>query len=130
MHNAPSTNPQAHLKCIVDLDGVESADDAPDTSYYQWVTFMFAIQAAIFFLPYKVWASLEGGLIASFGVDGKSPVMISEEAKYDDGVVQEAVIEKFVKYFKSIFHHNSWYFASYVFCKLHSICSIMSSFSL
>ena len=35
---------QAHVKCIVDLDGVESADDAPDTSYYQWVTFMFAIQ--------------------------------------------------------------------------------------
>ena len=26
---------QKHLKCIVDLDGVESADDAPDTSYYQ-----------------------------------------------------------------------------------------------
>ena len=22
-------------KCIVDLDGVESKDDAPDTSYYQ-----------------------------------------------------------------------------------------------
>ena len=67
---------------------------------------MFAIQAAIFFLPYKVWASLEGGLIASFGVDGKSPIMISEKAKYDDGVVQEAVIEKFVKYFQSIFHHT------------------------
>jgi len=108
---------QAHLKCIVDLDGVESADDAPDTSYYQWVTFMFAIQAAIFFLPYKIWASLEGGLIASFGTDAKTPIMISEDAKYDDGVVQEAVIEKFVKYFKAIFHHNSWYFASYVFCE-------------
>ena len=80
---------------------------------------MFAIQAAIFFLPYKVWASLEGGLIASFGVDGKSPIMISEEAKYDDGVVQEAVIEKFVKYFKSIFHRNSWYFAAYVFCNYY-----------
>ena len=109
---------QAHLKCIVDLDNVESADDAPDTSYYQWVTFMFAIQAAIFFFPYKLWKSLEGGLIESFGTDGKTPIMISEEAKYDDGVVQEAVIEKFVKYFKSIFHHNSWYFASYVFCKI------------
>ena len=32
------------MKCIVDLDGIESEDDAPDTSYYQWVTFMFAIQ--------------------------------------------------------------------------------------
>merc|ERR1712130_395124 len=59
----------------------------------------------------------EGGLMASFGTDGKSPVMMSEDALYDDGVVMEAVIEKFVKYFKSIFHHNSWYFASYIFCE-------------
>ena len=43
--------------------------------------------------------------------------MISEEAQYDDGVVQEAVVEKFVKYFKAIFHHNVWYFASFVVCK-------------
>ena len=34
-------------------------------------------------------------------------VMITEDAKYDDGVVQEAVVEKFVKYFKAIFHHSS-----------------------
>ena len=26
---------QRHMKCIVDLEGVESIDDAPDTSYYQ-----------------------------------------------------------------------------------------------
>lgn len=55
--------------------------------------------------------------MASFGTDGKSPVMMSEDAMYDDGVVMEAVIEKFVKYFKSIFHHNGWYFASYIFCE-------------
>ena len=35
---------QPHLKCIVEQEGVMSADDAPDTSYYQWVTFMFCIQ--------------------------------------------------------------------------------------
>ena len=55
--------------------------------------------------------------MASFGTEGKSPVMMSEDAMYDDGVVMEAVVEKFVKYFKSIFHHNSWYFASFIFCK-------------
>jgi len=108
---------QPHLKCIVEQEGVQSADDAPDTSYYQWVTFMFAIQAAIFFLPYKIWTALEGGLLASFGTDGKTPVMVTEDANYDDGVVQEAVVEKFVKYFKAILHHNSWYFASFVFCE-------------
>ena len=29
---------QDHMKCVVDQEGIESADDAPDTSYYQWVT--------------------------------------------------------------------------------------------
>ena len=117
------------MKCIADLEGVESADDAPDTSYYQWVTFMFALQAAIFYFPYKLWKGVEGGLMASFGTDGKSPVMITEDAMYDDGVVMEAVIEKFVKYFKSIFHHNSWYFASYIFCEFWlKIFTIFQSF--
>ena len=37
---------QAHLKCIVEQEGVMSADEAPDTSYYQWVTFMFCLQVA------------------------------------------------------------------------------------
>ena len=46
--------------------------------------------------------------------------MISEDAKYDDGVVQEAVVEKFVKYFKAIFHHNQWYFGYFGACKLSS----------
>ena len=55
--------------------------------------------------------------MASFGTEGKSPVMMSADAMYDDGVVMEAVVEKFVKYFKSIFHHNTSYFASYVFCE-------------
>jgi len=115
---------QAHMKCIVDqyndatLEKFVSADDAPDTKYYQWVVFVFALQAAIFYLPYKLWALLEGGLIQSYGTDGKSPVMLNEEAKYDDGVVQEAVVEKFVKYTKAIFHHNTWYFANFVMCEL------------
>ena len=44
-------------------------------------------------------------------------VMISVESRYDDGVVMEAVVEKFVKYFKSIFHHNTWYFVYFVTCR-------------
>ena len=69
---------QPHMKCIVELEGVESVDDAPDTSYYQWVTFMFCIQAALFYLPYRIWTALEGGVLASFGTEGKTPVMIRE----------------------------------------------------
>lgn len=114
---------QRHFGCTVDQvdqDGniLESEDKAPDTAYYQWVTFVFAIQAAVFFFPYKIWSALEGGLLAAFGTDAKTPIMISEDAQYDDGVVMEAVTEKFVKYFKSIFHHNSWYFGYFVACEI------------
>ena len=59
------------MKCIVDLEGVESADDAPDTSYYQWVTFMLLFQAGSFILPFKAWEAMEGGLIKTFGTDGQ-----------------------------------------------------------
>ena len=45
-------------------------------------------------------------------------VMVTRDTKDDDGVVQEAVVEKFVKYFKAIFHHNSWYFTYFVTCEL------------
>ena len=42
---------QAHMKCSVDqldLKGrrFDSTDDAPDTSYYQWVVFVFAFQVS------------------------------------------------------------------------------------
>jgi len=121
---------QAKLKCIVDHDGIEDEDEAPDTSYYQWVTFMFCIQAALFYVPYKIWSALEGGVLSSFGTDGKTPVMLSEDAKYDDGVVQEAVVEKFVKYFMAIFHHNSWYFGYFVACEFLNFLLLGVQFTL
>ena len=82
------------------------------------------IQAGAFYAPYYIWSILEGGLMQSFGTDGKSPVMIAEDMKYDDGVVMEAVVEKFVKYFKSIIHHNSWYFGYFVLCEYFLIWTL------
>ena len=62
----------------------------------------------MFFAPYKIWASCEGGLLESFGKDAKSAVILTTDTKVDgdEGVVMEKVVEKFVKYFKSILHHN------------------------
>ena len=57
-------------------------------------------------LPPRVWRSLEGGLIESFGMEGKSVVMLTDEAKYEDGVVMTVIIEKFVKYFTMVLHHT------------------------
>jgi len=50
---------QAHIKCIVDqFDKTgrrfDSANDAPDTSYYQWVVFVFAFQVSFVKLITKI----------------------------------------------------------------------------
>jgi hypothetical protein len=72
---------QQHMKCIADHTGVERKEDAPDTSYYQWVMFVQLFQAGIFMMPPRMWIWLEGGLVASFGIEGKSVVMLTEEAR-------------------------------------------------
>ena len=118
---------QAHLKCIVDQEYFQNEDDAPDTAYYQWVSFLMVVQAAIFYLPYYLWSALEGGLMYQFGREGSSRVMLRSETSYHDGVVMEAVLEKFVKYYKSIHHHNSWYFAYYLLCQSMTHIQLLSS---
>ena len=35
------------MKCIADLEHVESKEDAPWTSYYQWVTFVQLFQVGL-----------------------------------------------------------------------------------
>ena len=47
------------MKCIVDQFDkrgrrFDSADDAPDTSYYQWVVFVFAFQVSFVKLKTKI----------------------------------------------------------------------------
>ncbi len=59
------------MKCIADMNGVTNEDDAPDTSYYQWITFVTVFQAALFYMPHKIWKYLEGGLMYSFGGEAR-----------------------------------------------------------
>ena len=142
------------MKCIVDIDEMPDAPHPdkparPVTGYYQWVTFVMAIQAAIFYLPHKVriqlfWHqifSTRSGCLLKEGswnrLDRKqnrrclgresycqhfspcSQILLRKRTGYEDssGIMMEDVVEKFVKYFKSILHHNNWYFAYFVSCK-------------
>ena len=44
-------------------------------------SYWFFEQAGFFMLPPRIWTSLEGGLLNSFGMEGKSVVMLTEAAK-------------------------------------------------
>jgi len=121
---------QVHMKCIVDLEGIESEDDAPDTSYYQWVTFFLLFQAGLFILPGKLWKIMEGGMIESFGTEGKAMILLSEDARYDEAITMEAVVEKYVKYFRSTLHHNNVYFFKFVVCEFLNVVMLYFNFYL
>ena len=40
---------------------------------------------------------MEGGMIESFGTEGKAMILLSEDARYDEAITMEAVVEKYVK---------------------------------
>jgi hypothetical protein len=89
---------------------------------------MLLFQAGTFILPFKAWKFMEGGLIKAFGADGRAAILLREDLKYNDGIVMEAVVEKFVKFFKSILHHNTWYFAKFVACEISNVAILFLNF--
>ena len=126
IHGSPHmpANYLEHTNCAVDQDkftSKESEEDVPpyDTSYYQWVTFVLLFQAGSFMLPYKIWKALEGGLIEQFGLEAKSGIILKEEN--DHGESLDSLVEKYVLYYKSIFHRNQWYFGKYIFCEILNV---------
>jgi chloramphenicol O-acetyltransferase len=79
-------------------------------------------QAGTFMLPYRIWSSFEGGLMEEFGSEAKTAIMLSEE--FEEAVVIDSLIEKYVKYFRSIWHRNNWYFWTFVVCEVMN-CAIL-----
>jgi len=120
-----------HTKCAVDKDRTtpkEGEEDAPpyDTSYYQWVTFALLFQAGTFMLPYKIWRALEGGLIEEFGLEAKSGIILKEDNRHAESM--DSLLEKYVLYYKSIFHRNQWYFGKYIFCEILNFVILVLNF--
>ena len=79
--------------------GPQEQEGGPTTSYYQWVSLTLLLQAGSFVLPYKLWKMMEGGLVKSFGTEGKLKVMLGDDEEHVGGVLRTKAIEKFVYYF-------------------------------
>ena len=86
------------------------------TLFFQWVTIVMMVQAGTFMLPKKIWTALEGGLLEEFGTDAKSPVIMSEE--FEEALLMDAIVDKYIKYFRTIWHRNNWYFSMFVLCEI------------
>ena len=96
---------------------------------FQWVTFVMMVQAGTFMLPYRIWRALEGGLIEEFGTEAKTKIILEEEYG-EDSFVLEALVEKYVKFFRAIWHRNNWYFFMFVLCELLNCVVLFMNFWL
>ena len=109
--------------------GTVEEEDKPTTSYYQWVSFMLALQAGSFILPYKFWKMMEGGLMKSFGTEGKLKVMIGDdEPEHIGGVLKTKALDKFVYYYLSTFHRNTSYFLKFVGCEFMNLILLIVNY--
>ncbi|XP_023346382.1 innexin inx2 [Eurytemora carolleeae] len=97
------------------------SQSTPDTSFYQWVPFTLLLQAILFYVPRKIWKSCEGGLIESFGREGKRRVLMrgDVEGALEHGfILKDDLARKYSAYFLSILHHNNGYFIQYLICEV------------
>ena len=69
------------------------------------------IQAGSFMAPYKIWQFFEGGLMEEFGMEAKSNIMGKDDGQ--GSVFMSQVVEKYVQYFRTILHRNTYYFGKY-----------------
>ena len=87
------------------------------------------VQAGTFMLPYRIWRFLEGGLIEEFGTEAKTKIILEEEYG-EDSIMMESLVEKYVKFFRAIWHRNNWYFYMFVLCEVLNCVVLFLNFWL
>lgn len=88
-----------------------------DVTFYQWVTFMLLINAAIFRIPYIIWKFCEGGLMKSFYSD-------DTRWKKDDVSMKELLVGK-ASFFKKLRGQMGWYYFTFVSCEILNVAMLV-----
>ena len=88
--------------------------------YLLWrnVLYFIILQAALFYIPRKLWKSNEGGLMNTFGKTGINNFLSrgdSDHDHLDSGSVEDDVRKQSI-YFLNILHHNTGYFLTVTKC--------------
>jgi len=85
--------------------GCNSTVPGSNVTFYQWVTFMLLINAAIFRIPYIIWKFCEGGLMKKIFSDGRG--------KKDDVSLEKRINKEKGK--------MGWYYFTFVLCQLLNV---------
>lgn len=87
-------------------------------SYYQWIGFVLLIQALLFYIPYYVWKTWEGGRIKMLSVNLNLPILEAEYRRERKSAV--------INYLYENLHHHNVYLFRFVFCELLNLMNIVA----
>ena len=57
-------------------------------------------------------------------------ILLQNKNDNGDGYAMEPLVEKYVKFFRSILHRNNYYFFKFIFCEFLNIVSLYANFYL
>lgn len=86
--------------------------------YYQWVCFVFFLQAIMFYVPHFLWKSWEGGRLKALTM-GLGILPFLNEAELD---VKKMAI---VTYFCKTLHRHNFYFFRYFACEILNLINVL-----
>lgn len=93
-------------------------DEVKYYTYYQWVGFVLLFQALLFYIPYYVWKTCEGGRIKMLSTNLNLPIMDAEYRKDRKMAV--------VNYLYENLHHHNVYLFRFIFCELLNLMNIIA----
>ena len=57
-------------------------------------------------------------------------ILLQNKNDNGDGYAMEPLVEKYVKFFRSILHRNNYYFSKFIFCEFLNVVSLYANFYL
>ncbi|GBO09131.1 Innexin shaking-B [Araneus ventricosus] len=116
-------NPGAFNKSVGDEvphPGIDSSPVAPHFRfyrYYQWVYFMFFLQAILFYIPRWLWKTWEGRKMETL-TSAFDNILVSERDK-------KKKLECLVKYIVKTWKMHNWYAAKYLVCEFLALANVV-----
>lgn len=87
-------------------------------TYYQWVSFVLLFQALLFYIPYYVWKTWEGGRIKMLSTNLNLPILDAEYRRERKSAV--------INYLYENLHHHNVYLYRFVFCEALNLMNIIA----
>jgi len=124
---------QKHFGCVLKTDctiknkdgNCEQKTKSGTTVFYQWITFVLAIHAAMLRFPYMIWKTQEDGYMKSFYADGQGK-SIENKTKKGDGLKELA--NKEAIFFTKLHNKMYEYYFTFVFCEFLNVIMLVIVF--